>query len=171
LRPAVVWLAHPAYAVTGSAAQAFDVTTMSSPAAGVSVFAVDGVVRRVGARAVDGDRLHQPVERLSSAGVLPVLIDLGGHAMMALAIWFIIAGPRWAAGAAWIAGVLSREYAPVVLIFGAWRDRRLQVPLNGAPIGGRRADAGHANAISGNGPDAILYGVVSLLRLDQCGAR
>ena len=44
-------------------------------------------------------------------------------------------------------------------------------PGPGADVGRRRIDARDANAISGNGPDAILYGVVSLLRLDQYGPR
>jgi hypothetical protein len=130
LRPLVVWLAQPAYLATGSPALAFDVTNYvftgllawlfsslmtwygaSSPARWVAVLCIT---------ASNAYRLP---------AYYPVLIDLGGHAMMALAIWLIIAGPRWAASAASVASVLSREYAPVVLLFGAWRDRRLEVPL------------------------------------------
>src|SRR4029079_2499386 len=79
----------------------------------------------------------------------PVLIDLGGHAMMALAVWHSIAGPRWAAGGASVAAVLSREYAPVVLIFGAWRDRRLRVPLT--------------TTLTTYGPAALMYVAVRLM--------
>jgi hypothetical protein len=130
LRPLVVWLAQPAYAVTGSPAQAFDLTNYVF--SGLLAFLFSQLMEWYGA---------SPPARwigilcisVSNAYRLPVyypvLIDLGGHAMMALAIWFIIAGPRWAASVASIAAVLSREYAPAVLIFGAWRDRRLQVPL------------------------------------------
>ena len=129
LRPLVVWLTQPAYAVFGSPAQAFDVTNYLFT--GLLAFLFSLLMEWYGAA---------PLARwiaivcisVSNAYRLPayypVLIDLGGHAMMALAIWHIIAGPRWAAGLASIAAVLSREYAPVVLIFGAWRDRRLRVP-------------------------------------------
>lgn len=130
LRPLVVWLAQPAYAVTGSPAQAFDVTNYAFTGLLALLFSLlmewygaSTLVRWIAIVCISVSNAY----RLPA--YYPVLIDLGGHAMMALAMWFIIAGPRWAAGAASIAAVLSREYAPVVLIFGAWRDRRLQVPL------------------------------------------
>lgn len=130
LRPLVVWLAQPAYAVTGSPAQAFDVTNYVFTGLLAFLFSLlmewygaSTLVRWIAIVCISVSNAY----RLPA--YYPVLIDLGGHAMMALAIWFIIAGPRWAAVAASIAAVLSREYAPAVLIFGAWRDRRLQVPL------------------------------------------
>jgi hypothetical protein len=130
LRPLVVWLARPAYTVTGSPAQAFDITNYLF--AGLLAFLFSLLMEWYGASSL-ARWIAIVCVSLSNAYRLPayypVLIDLGGHAMMALAIWFIIAGPRWAAGAASIAAVLSREYAPVVLIFGVWRDRRLHVPL------------------------------------------
>ena len=130
LRPLVVWLARPAYAVTGSPAQAFDVTNYVFT--GLLAFLFSQLMDWYGASSL---ARWVAILCISTSNAYrlpayyPVLIDLGGHAVMALAIWFIIAGPRWAAGAASIAAVLSREYAPAVLIFGAWRDRRLQVPL------------------------------------------
>lgn len=130
LRPLVVWLAQPAYLVSGSPAQAFDVTNYVFAGLLALVFSLlmewygaSTLARWIAIVCIGASNAY----RLPA--YYPVLIDLGGHAMMALAIWFIIAGPRWAAGAASVAAVLSREYAPVVLIFGAWRDRRRQVPL------------------------------------------
>jgi len=130
LRPFVVWLAQPVYAVTGSAAQAFDVANYFFT--GLLAFLFSALMEWYGASSL---ARWIAIVCISASNAYrlpayyPVLIDLGGHAMMALAIWFIVAGPRWAAGAATVAAVLSREYAPVVLVFGAWRDRRLHVPL------------------------------------------
>jgi hypothetical protein len=130
LRPLVVWLTQPAYLVTGSPAQAFDVTNYAFT--GLLAFLFSRLMEWYGATSL-ARWVAIVCISVSNAYRLPayypVLIDLGGHAMMALAVWHVIAGPRWAAGAASIAAVLSREYAPVVLIFGAWRDRRLHVPL------------------------------------------
>jgi hypothetical protein len=130
LRPLVVWLAQPAYAVAGSPAQAFDITNYLFTGLLALLFSLlmdwygaSSLARWIAIVCVSVSNAY----RLPA--YYPVLIDLGGHAMMALAIWHIIAGPRWAAGLASIAAVLSREYAPVVLIFGAWRDRRLHLPL------------------------------------------
>jgi hypothetical protein len=130
LRPLVVWLAQPAYLLTGSPAQAFDVTNYVFT--GLLAFLFSLLMEWYGATSLArwvaiGCISASNAYRLPA--YYPVLIDLGGHAMMALAIWHIIAGPRWAAALASVAAVLSREYAPVVLIFGAWRDRRLDVPM------------------------------------------
>jgi hypothetical protein len=130
LRPFVVWLAQPAYAVIGSPAQAFDATNYVFT--GVLAFLFSRLMEWYGASSL---ARWIAVVCISASNAFrlpayyPVLIDLGGHAMMTLAIWHIIAGPRWAAGAASVAAVLSREYAPAVLMFGIWRDRRLGVPM------------------------------------------
>jgi hypothetical protein len=130
LRPLVVWLAQPAYAVTGSAALAFDITNYLFT--GVLAFLFSRLMESYGASSL---ARWVAIICISASNAFrlpayyPVLIDLGGHAMMTLAIWYIIAGPRWAAAAASVAAVLSREYAPAVLLFGVWRDRRLAVPL------------------------------------------
>jgi hypothetical protein len=130
LRPLVVWLTQPAYALVSSPAQAFDVTNYVFT--GLLAFLFSLLMEWYGASSL-ARWIAIVCISLSNAYRLPayypVLIDLGGHAMMVLAIWHIIAGPRWAAGLASIAAVLSREYAPVVLIFGVWRDRRLHVPV------------------------------------------
>jgi hypothetical protein len=130
LRPLVVWLTQPAYALVSSPAQAFDVTNYVFT--GLLAFLFSLLMEWYGASSL-ARWIAIVCISLSNAFRLPayypVLIDLGGHAMMVLAIWHIIAGPRWAAALASIAAVLSREYAPVVLIFGAWRDRRLHVPV------------------------------------------
>jgi hypothetical protein len=150
LRPLVVWLAQPAYLVTGSPAQAFDVTNYVFTGLLALLFSLlmtwygaSSLARWVAIVCVSASNAYRlPV-------YYPVLIDLGGHAMMALAVWHIIAGPRWAAGAASLAAVLSREYAPVVVIFGAWRDRRLQVPLT--------------TTLATYGPAALIYVAVRMI--------
>jgi hypothetical protein len=130
LRPLIVWLAQPAYAVTGSPAQAFDLTNYVFT--GLLAFLFSRLMEWYGASSL---ARWIAIVCISVSNVYrlpayyPVLIDLGGHAMMTLAIWHIMAGPRWAAAAAAVAAVLSREYAPAVLVFGVWRDRRLGVPL------------------------------------------
>ena len=150
LRPLIVWLARPAYLVTGSPAQAFDVTNYVFT--GLLAFLFSLLMERYGASSL---ARWVAIVCISASNAYrlpayyPVLIDLGGHAMMALAVWHIIAGPRWAAGAASIAAVLSREYAPVVLIFGAWRDRRLHVPLK--------------TTLATYGPSALIYVAVRLI--------
>jgi hypothetical protein len=130
LRPLIVWLVQPAYAVTGHVAQAFDVTNYIFT--GLLAFLFSLLMEWYGAsmmaRAI-------AIICISASNAFrlpayyPVLIDLGSHAMMTLALWHIIAGPRWAAAVASVAAMLSREYAPVVVIFGVIRDLRQRVPL------------------------------------------
>lgn len=130
LRPLIVWLAQPAYIVTGSPAAAFDVTNYVY--AGLFALLLSLLMERYGAPFYASALVIVCIS-LSNAlrlpAYYPVLIDLGAHAIMTLAIWTVISGPRWAATVACIAAVLSREYAPVVLAFGAIRDHRLSVPL------------------------------------------
>jgi len=150
LRPLVVWLTQPAYVMTGSAAQAFDITNYVFT--GLLAFLFSQLMEWYGASSL-ARWIAILCISVSNAYQLPayypVLIDLGGHAMMALAVRHIIAGPRWAAGGASVAAVLSREYAPVVLIFGAWRDRRLRVPLT--------------TTLATYGPAALMYVAVRLI--------
>jgi hypothetical protein len=130
LRPLIVWLVQPAYAVTGHVAHAFDVTNYIFT--GLLAFLFSLLMEWYGAsmmaRAI-------AIICISASNAFrlpayyPVLIDLGSHAMMTLALWHIIAGPRWAAAVASVAAMLSREYAPVVVIFGVIRDLRQRVPL------------------------------------------
>lgn len=130
LRPLIIWLAQPAYAVTGSVAQAFDVTNYVY--IGLLVFLCSMLLEWYGASTLVRGVAIACVSLSNAfrlAAYYPVIIDLGAHAMMTLAIWHIIAGPRWAAGAASVAAMLSREYAPAVVLFGVIRDRRLGVPL------------------------------------------
>ena len=130
LRPLIVWLAGPAYDLTGSPAVAFDI--MNYVYAGLLAFLLSLLMERYGAP-LSARAVVIVCIALSNAlrlpAYYPVLIDLGAHVMMTLAIWTIISGPRWAATVACVAAVLSREYAPVVLVFGAIRDRRLGVPF------------------------------------------
>jgi hypothetical protein len=130
LRPLIVWLAQPAYIATGHVAQAFDVTNYFYT--GLLAFLFSRLMEWYGASTLA--RIIAIVCITASnafrlPAYYPVLIDLGAHAMMTLAIWHIIAGPRWAAALASIAAMLSREYAPVVLVFGVIRDLRRRVPF------------------------------------------
>jgi hypothetical protein len=130
LRPLIVWLAQPAYALTGDVVRAFDFTNYVY--VGLLAFLFSRLMERYGASTVTSGVAIACVA-LSSAFQLgayyPVAIDLGGHAIMTLALWHIVAGPRWAAAAASVAAVLSREYAPAVMIMGVTRDVRLRVPI------------------------------------------
>ena len=130
LRPLIVWLAQPAYALTGNVVRAFDITNYVY--VGLLAFLFSRLMERYGASTLTCAVAIVCVA-LSSAFQLgvyyPVAIDLGGHAIMTLALWHIIAGPRWAAAAASVAAVLSREYAPAVMLLGVMRDLRLRVPI------------------------------------------
>ena len=130
LRPLIVWLAQPAYALTGNVVQAFDMTNYVY--VGLLAFLLSRLMERYGAstltRAVA--IVCVSLSNVSQLGAYyPVAIDLGGHAIMTLALWHIIAGPRWAAAAASVAAMLSREYAPAVVVLGVMRDLRLRVPI------------------------------------------
>lgn len=130
LRPLIVWLAQPAYLVTRHPAQAFDITNYVFT--GVLAFLFSLLMDRYGASTPA--RVVAIVCIIASnafrlPAYYPVLIDLGANAMMTLALWHIIAGPRWAAMAASVAAMLSREYAPVVVVFGVIRDLRQRVPF------------------------------------------
>ena len=130
LRPLIVWLAQPAYAVTGHVAQAFDVTNYVYTGLLALLFSL--LMERYGASFLARAVAIVCISASNASRLpayYPVTIDVGGHAMMTLALWHIIAGPRWAARAASVAAMLSREYAPVVVVFGVIRDLRLRVPL------------------------------------------
>lgn len=130
LRPLVVWMNQPAFALTGNPTAAFDL--MNYVYAGAFALLLSLLMHRYGAsglaRAVAilclglSNALRLPV-------FYPVLIDLGACVFMALAIWLILTGPRWAAAAGCVAAVLAREFAPVVIFFGVHRDLRLRVPI------------------------------------------
>ena len=156
LRPMIVWLAQPGYELTRNVVRAFDMTNYLY--VGLLVFLLSRLMERYGA-----SRLTSVVAILcisvSNALVLaayyPVTIDLGGHAMMTLALWHMIAGPRWAAGAVSVVAVLSREYAPAVLIFGAIRDLRMRVPV--------------AKTVATYLPAAIVYVVLRMAVIRSIG--
>jgi hypothetical protein len=130
LRPLVVWLARPAYTQTWNVVQAFDITNYVY--VGVLAFVFSRFMARYGASTLTSGVAIVCISMSNAfqlAAYYPVTIDLGGHAIMALALWFIITGPRWAAAGALVAAVLSREYAPAVIAFGVIRDWRLRVAI------------------------------------------
>jgi hypothetical protein len=59
----------------------------------------------------------------------PVLIDAGAIALVTLAIYFLVTGPRAAAAVAILAAVLAREFAIATVAFGVVRDLRRRVPV------------------------------------------
>ena len=130
LRPMIVWLAQPAFEMTRDVVRAFDITNYVYVA--LLAFLYSRFMERYGA-----SMLACAVAVLCisvSAGFqlaayYPVTIDLGGHAILALLLWQIIAGPRWAVGVLSVAAALSREYAPAVMLFGLIRDLRQRVPF------------------------------------------
>ena len=156
LRPLIVWLAQPAYALTGNVVLAFDISNYVY--VGLLAFLLSRLMERYGASTLTRAVAIACVS-LSNAFQLgayyPVAIDLGGHAIMTLALWHIIAGPRWAAAAASVAAVLSREYAPAVMLLGVMRDLRLRVPIT--------------TIVMTYLPAAIVYGLLRLAVIRSMG--
>jgi len=130
LRPMVIWLAQPVYRQIWNVVQAFDITNYIY--VGLLAFLLSRLMERYGASiltcavAIVCISLSSPFQL---AAYYPVTIDLGGHALMTLALWHIIAGPRWAAALVSVAAVLAREYAPAVVLFGVIRDLRTRQPI------------------------------------------
>jgi hypothetical protein len=130
LRPMIVWLAQPAFEMTRSVVRAFDLTNYVY--VGLLAFLYLRVMERYGAPLLTCAVAIVCISVSAAfqlAAYYPVTIDLGGHAIMTLALWQIIAGPRWAAAVLSVAAVLSREYAPAVMLFGVIRDVRLRIPI------------------------------------------
>ena len=130
LRPLVIWMNQPALGITGDAVRAFD--AMNFVYAGAFALLLSLLMEQYGA-----SPMHRAVAivclGLSNGFRLPayypVLIDLGACAVITLALWAMVSGRRWVAAMACVAAVLAREYAPVVLFFGAHRDWRKRVPF------------------------------------------
>jgi hypothetical protein len=64
----------------------------------------------------------------------PVQVDLGALAFLVLAVHFALAGPAWAASAAAVAAVASREFGIAAVLFVLHREVRLGRPLRGALV-------------------------------------
>jgi hypothetical protein len=130
LRPMIVWLAQPAYELTRNVVKAFDITNYVY--VGLLTFLFSCFMQRYGASILTRAVVIVCISLSNAfplAAYYPVVIDLGAHAVMTLALWYIIAGPRWAAASASVVAVMSREYAPALLVFGVIRDLRMRVPL------------------------------------------
>jgi hypothetical protein len=124
-RPLIVWANWPAYLVTGDAVRAFDLMNYVYACALAVLLSL--LLDRYGAsfiaRAVTILCISLSIPFRLFA-FYPVLIDLGACAVMTLAIWLIISGPRWAAATACVAAGLAREFAPALVLFGIHRDLR-----------------------------------------------
>ena len=127
LRPLIVWANAPAFALTHHTVQAFDVMNFGyTLVLGVmlSLF-----LERYGAGTatrVIGVACLAMTNSFRLFAFYPVTPDLGACAVMAVALWLLITGPRWAAALACLAAVMAREYAPILLFFGVHRDLRLR---------------------------------------------
>jgi hypothetical protein len=131
LRPLVVEMNRPAYALLGQDVAAF--RAMNYVYAGLLGLGLCLLAGQYGA--------STPIKALIVANVFltiaaakyftyyPVLIDAGAYAIQTLAIYFIVARQRLATALSCVAAALSREFGIAVVLFGVCRDLRLRVPL------------------------------------------
>jgi hypothetical protein len=150
LRPLVVWLAAPLYALVRQPVMTFD--AMNVVYTGLFAVTLSMLLMRYGASRFV--RLVTIVcivltNHFRLFAFYPVLVDLGACLVMTLALLLILDGPRWAAAAACIAAVLAREYAPIVVCFGIHRDIRRGVPL--------------ASTIATYAPAALVWGALRVV--------
>jgi hypothetical protein len=130
LRPMFVWLALPMYTWTGHVVEAFDFNNYVY--VGLLVFLLARLMDLYGASkltCVVAIICISLSNGFQFTAYYPVSVDLAGHAIMTLALWYVITGPRWAASAASVIAILSREYAPVIIVFGVIRDLRMRVTV------------------------------------------
>lgn len=131
LRPLIVWLNAPLYALIRQPVMTFD--AMNFVYVGVLAVALSMLLRRYGAsvfvRAVAIVCIAL-TNHFRLFTFYPVLVDLGACVVMTIALLLILDGPRWAAAVACVAAVLAREYAPILLCFGVHRDLRRGAALS-----------------------------------------
>jgi hypothetical protein len=130
LRPLVVWLAAPLYALIRQPVMTFD--AMNVVYTGLYAILLSMLLARYGAsRSIRAVAVVCIVltNHFRLFAFYPMLVDLGACLLMTLALLLILNGPRWAAAATCVAAVLAREYAPIVVLFGVHRDVRRGVPL------------------------------------------
>jgi hypothetical protein len=117
LRPFIVWANTPAFVMTQDPVIAFDL--MNFVYAGLLAIVLSMFLARYGAGF--GMRLLAVIcialsNNYRLFAFYPVLIDLGAGVLIALALYLILTGPRWAAAA-------------ILILFGVHRDVRTRTPL------------------------------------------
>jgi hypothetical protein len=125
LRPLIVWINTPLYWWVGNAVTTFD--AMNFVYTGLLAFVLSMLLRRYGATTATRAVVIVCLVLTNHFRLFtfyPVLVDLGACVVMTAALLLILDGPRWAASVACVGAVLAREYAPVVMLFGAHRDLR-----------------------------------------------
>ena len=130
LRPLVIWLNAPLYALLDEPVHTFAI--MNVVYTGLFALVLSMLLQRYGATlAVRAVAVVCIVltNHFRLFAFYPVLVDLGACLALTVALLLILEGPRWAAAVACIAAVLAREYAVVVLCFGMHRDLRRGVAL------------------------------------------
>ena len=131
LRPLIVLLNRPAFSLTGNAVQAFRLMNFVYVALLCLSLCLLLDVYGIGAgiKALVVTNVLLCISTLKYAAYYPVLIDVGGLALIVLATYLIASGRRLAAAVACLAAVMAREFAIAVLAFGIVRDLRLRTPL------------------------------------------
>jgi hypothetical protein len=131
LRPLIVRMNRPAYRLLKEPVSAF--RAMNFVYIGVLCFAVcllfDRYSNDAAAKSLLVLNLFASIAVTKYVAFYPVLIDAGAIAVVTLAIYFMVAGPRPAAAIAVVAAVLAREFAIATVVFGVVRDLRRRVPV------------------------------------------
>ena len=131
LRPLIVWLNAPLYALIRQPVMTFQ--AMNLVYTGLLGVALSMLLRRYGAttfvRAIAIICIVL-TNHFRLFAFYPVLVDLGACLVMTMALLLILDGPRWGAAVACVAAVLAREYAPILLCFGIHRDLRRGVAIS-----------------------------------------
>lgn len=131
LRPLIVRVNRPAYRLLKDPVSAF--RAMNFIYIGVLCFAVcllfDRYSTDTAAKSLLVLNLFLSIALAKYVAFYPVLIDAGAYAVVTLAIYFMVTGPRAAAAVAVVAAVLSREFAIATVAFGVVRDLRRRVPV------------------------------------------
>lgn len=131
LRPLIVRVNRPAYRVLKDPVSAF--RAMNFVYIGVLGFAIcllfDRYSSDTAAKSLLVLNLFASIAVAKYVAFYPVLIDAGAIAVVTLAIYFMVAGPRAAAAVAVVAAVLAREFAIATVAFGVVRDLRSRVPV------------------------------------------
>jgi hypothetical protein len=131
LRPFIILLNRPLYSLTGDAIATFGAMNYLYVAllVVVSCLLFDRYNDDPAAKVLFVANVLLCVSTLKMISYYPVLIDVGACAFLALALYLIVSGRRWMAGAACVAAVLSREFGVAAILFGGIRDLRQRVPV------------------------------------------
>jgi len=131
LRPLIVRINRPAYRILKepvSAFRAMNVVYIGVLCLGVCLL-FDRYSTDTSAKSLLVLNLFASIAVTKYVAFYPVLIDAGAIAVVTLAIYFMVAGPRAAAAIAVVAAVLAREFAIATVVFGVVRDLRRRVPV------------------------------------------